>query len=54
MLCNMLFLYLLQMLVAGRWILDEPESKIKDHTSRIQHQIFFGSGLSGLGATDKQ
>jgi hypothetical protein len=26
------------MLVTGRWILDEPESKIKDHTSRIQFQ----------------
>jgi len=30
-------LYLLQMLVTGRWILDEPESKIKDHTSSIKN-----------------
>ena len=40
MLCNILFLYLLQMLVTGRWILDEPESKIKGHTSSIKYQYF--------------
>ena len=44
------------MLDTGRWILDEPESRIKDHISSIQyqesrnqHQIFFGSGFSEIG-----
>jgi len=41
------------MLDAGRWILDETGIKnqdphIQDQESRIQHQIFFSSGLSGL------
>jgi len=48
--CKILFLYLLQMLVTGRWILDKSESKIKDHISRIKHPVSVLSKVANFTA----
>jgi len=47
-------IFLLQMLVTGRWILDETGIKnlgpyIQDQESRNQYPIFIGFGLSAIG-----
>ena len=38
------------MLVTGRWILDEPESKIKNHTSSIKYQASVLSKVANFTA----